>query len=75
MTEPKGDLEDQKIEITEQIKALSGLLGIVPSDPTTNVHEPMTNDSMTLENWLSATRDSFLKLSLLISRTLDIPLE
>jgi hypothetical protein len=30
---------------------------------------------MALSNWLSATRDSFLRLSLLISKALDIQLQ
>jgi len=75
MSEPQENLEDQKMKIIAQIAELSRLLGMIPSDSTIDVHEPMTHNTMTLSNWLNTTRDSFLKLSLLISRALDIQLQ
>ena len=75
MSEPQEDFEDQKIQIIAQTAELSRLLGMIPSDGTIDVHEPMTNNTMVLSNWLSATRDSFLRLSLLISKALDIQLQ
>jgi hypothetical protein len=75
MSEPQEDFEDQKIKIIAQIAELSRLLGMIPSDGTIDVHEPVTHDSMVLSNWFSTTRDSFLKLSLLISKALDIQLQ
>jgi hypothetical protein len=75
MSEPKEDFEDQKIKIIAQTAELSRLLGMIPSDGSIDVHEPMTNNSMVLSNWLSDTRDSFLRLSLLISKALDIQLQ
>lgn len=75
MTEPQGTIEDQKIKIIQQAAELSRLLGMIPADGTIDIHEPMTNSSMVLSDWLRATRDSFLRLSLLISRSLDIQLE
>jgi hypothetical protein len=75
MSEPQENFEDQKIKIIEQTAELSRLLGMTPSDGTIDVHEPMTNNSMVLSNWLSDTRDSFLRLSLLISKALDIQLQ
>jgi len=75
MSEPQEKLEDQKIKIVAQIAELSRLLGMIPSDDTIDVHEPMTQNSMVLSKWLSVTRDSFLRLSLLISRALDIQLQ
>jgi len=75
MSEPQENFEDQKIKIIAQIAELSRLLGMIPSDGTIVVHEPMTYNSMVLSNWLSATRDSFLRLSLLISKALDIQLQ
>ena len=75
MSEPQEKLEDQKIKIVAQIAKLSRLLGMIPSDGTIDVHEPMTHNSMALSNWLNTTRDSFLKLSLLISKALDIQLQ
>lgn len=75
MSEPQEDFEDQKIEIMAQATELSRLLGMIPSDSSIDVHEPMTHNSMTLENWLSDTRESFLKLSLLISKALNIRLQ
>ncbi len=75
MNEPQDNFEDQKIEITAQITELSRLLGMIPSDSSIDVHEPMTHNSMTLQNWLNGTRESFLKLSLLISKALNIQLQ
>ena len=75
MSEPQEKFEDQKIKIVAQIAELSRLLGMIPSDGTIDVHEPMTHNSMALSNWLSVTRDSFLRLSLLISKALDIQLQ
>ena len=75
MSDPQDNLEDQKTKIIAQTAELSRLLGMIPSDNTIDVHEPMTNNTMSLSNWLSTTRDSFLKLSLLISKALDIQLQ
>jgi hypothetical protein len=75
MSEPQEKLEDQKIKIITQITALSRLLGMIPSDSSIDVHEPVTHNSMTLQDWLSDTRESFLKLSLLISKALNIQLQ
>ncbi len=75
MSEPQENLEDQKMKIIAQTAELSRLLGMIPSDSTIDVHEPMTHNTMALSNWLSTTRDSFLRLSLLISKALDIQLQ
>jgi len=75
MSEPQETLEDQKARIVRQISELSRLLGMVPSDDTIDVREPITNNSMALCNWFSTTRDSFLRLSLSISKALDIQLQ
>ena len=75
MSDPQGIFEDQKIKIIAQTAELSRLLGMIPSDGTIDVHEPMTHNSMALSNWLSVTRDSFLRLSLSISKALDIQLQ
>ena len=75
MSEPQENFKDQKIKIIAQITELSRLLGMIPSDSTIDVHEPMTQNTMALSNWLSTTRDSFLKLSLLISKALNIQLQ
>ena len=75
MSEPQENFEDQKIKIIAQTAELSRLLGMIPSDSTIDVHEPVTHNTMALSNWLSATRDSFLRLSILISKALDIQLQ
>ena len=75
MSEHPENLEDQKIKIIAQTAELSRLIGMIPSDGTIDVHEPTTQNSMVLSNWLTATRDSFLRLSLLISKALDIQLQ
>ena len=75
MSEPQENFEDQKMKILAQTAELSRLLGMIPSDGTIDLHEPMTQNTMALSDWLSATRDSFLKLSLLISKELDIQMQ
>ena len=59
MSARQEDLEDQKIKILSQIAELSRLLGMIPSDGTINIQEPMTQNSMVLSDWLSATSPSF----------------
>ena len=75
MNQPQEEYESQKTKIITQIAELSRLLGMIPSDDTIKIHEPLTQNKMVLSDWLSATRDSFLKLSLLISKELDIQLQ
>lgn len=75
MSNPQNNIDDQKTEIIAQTATLSRLLGMIPSDGTIDIHEPMTNDSMILSDWLSATRDSFLRLSLSIGKALDIQMQ
>jgi hypothetical protein len=75
MNKPQEESEGQKTKITKQIAELSRLLAMIPSDDTIKIHEPLTQNKMVLSDWLSATRDSFLKLSLLISKELDIQLQ
>ena len=75
MNQPQEEFEGRKPKIIAQIAELSRLLGMIPSDDTIKIHEPLTQNKMILSNWLSATRDSFLKLSLLISKELDIQLQ
>ena len=72
---PQEKLENQKAEISSQVAELSRLLGMIPSDGSIDVQEPMTGNTMALSNWLSTTRDSFLKLSILISKALEIQLQ
>ena len=52
-----------KTEIIAQIADLSKLLGMIPSDDTVTVNEPVTQKSMELSKWFDDTRKSFLKLS------------
>ena len=75
MNQAQGKSEDQKTKITAQIAELSGLLGMIPADETIKIHEPLTQNEMVLSDWLNAARDSFLKLSLSISKELDIQLQ
>ena len=74
MTEPKKDSVD-KTKIVEQIADLSRLLGMIPSDDTIAVNEPVTHNSMQLSKWFSETRNSFLKLSILLDKSLDLNLQ
>ena len=72
MGQQKERPEDQRTKIIARIAELSRLLGMIPSDDTIDIHDPMTKNRMALSEWLSSTRDSFLKLSLLVSQELDI---
>ena len=75
MKHPQEKFEGQKTKIITQIAELSRLLGMIPSSDTIEIHEPLTKNKMTLSDLLSAMRDSFLELSLLISKELDIQLQ
>jgi hypothetical protein len=74
MTEPKEDRAD-KTKIIEQIADLSRLLGMIPSDDTVTVSEPLTDNSMELSQWFNETRNAFLELSIQLDRALDLNLE
>ncbi len=71
MTETKNSFVDKTI-ILEQIADLSKLLGMIPSDDTVTVNEPVTHNSMELSEWLSKTRDSFLELSILLEKAFSV---
>ena len=75
MSQPQEKRERQKTKIMTQIAELSRLLGMIPSDDTIQINEPLIQNKMILSDWLNATRKSFLKLSLLISKELDIQLQ
>ena len=74
MSEPKN-IKGDKTEIIAQIADLSKLLGMIPSDDTVTVNEPVTQKSMELSKWFDDTRKSFLKLSILLDKTLDLNLQ
>jgi len=67
--------ECNKAKIVIQISELSRLLGMIPSDGAIEIHEPLTQNKITLSDWFSATRDSFLRLSLLISMEMGIQIQ
>jgi len=67
--------KSDKMEFIAQIADLSKLLGMIPSDDTVVVNEPMTQKSMGLSKWFDDTRKSFLKLSLLLDKTLDLNIQ
>ena len=75
MSGSQENLEDQKMKIVAQTAELSRLLAMIPPDSTIDLHEPLTDNKMALSNWLDTTRESFLKLSLLVSKALDIQLQ
>lgn len=74
MTESKKNSMDKTV-IIEQIADLSRLLGMIPSDDTITVNEPVTNNSMELSKWFSEVRNSFLKLSVQLDKALDLNLQ
>jgi hypothetical protein len=46
-------LEDQKTKVIEQVAELSRLLGMIPSDDTIILREPLTQKSILISDWLS----------------------
>lgn len=75
MNQSSEQFEAEKTKIVTQIAELSKLLGMIPSDETIRMLEPLTQNELVLSDWLNASRDSLLKLSLLISKELDIQLQ
>ena len=75
MNRNREEFQGEKTEIMMQIAELSRLLGMIPSDDTITMQEPLTRNKMVLSDWLRVTRNSFLKLSLLISKELDIQVQ
>ena len=75
MNQPHHQSKGRKSEIPKQIAELSQLLGMIPSDDTIQIQEPLTQKDMSLSDWFNATRESFLTLSLLISKELDLELQ
>jgi len=74
MTESPQKSED-KTKIIGQIADLSKLLGMIPSDDTITIIELVTHKSMEISKWFNDTRNSFLKLSILLDKTLDLNLQ
>ena len=64
-----------KTKIIKQIAELSKLLGMIPSDDTVTVTEPVTHKSMEISKWFDETRNSFLILSILLDKILDLNLQ
>ena len=75
MNQSQEETNNQRTKIIGQIAELSSLLGMIPSDITIEVHAPLTEEAMVLSDWLSAVRESFLKLSLLICKELDVQMQ
>jgi hypothetical protein len=47
----------------------------IPRGDTITVNYPVTHNSMESSKWFSETRNSFLKLSILIGKALDVDLQ
>jgi len=74
MSKPEN-IKGDKTEIMEKIADLSKMLGMIPSDDTITINDPVTHNSMELSKWFSDARNSFLKLSILIGKALDLNLQ
>ena len=75
MKQSQNNCNNQKVQIAAQVAELSRLLGMIPSDGAIEIQEPLTQNKIALSDWFSATRNSFLKLSLLISKEMDIQMQ
>lgn len=73
MIKPKQYSEDNS-KIVEQIGELSRLLGMIPSNETIIINEPVTHNFMQLSQWFGETRNSFLRLSIELDKALDLNL-
>ena len=65
----------EKSELMEQIAEMSKLLGMIPSDGTVKIDDPVTGNSMELSKWFEETRQSYFKLSVLVLKALDLNLQ
>lgn len=74
MAEVFPESSADKTEIIAQIAELSRLLGMIPNDDTVLVSAPVTNKTMELSKWLDDARKSFLKLSILLGKALNLDL-
>ena len=74
MNDSREQQVNERLTIATQIAELSKLLGMVPLETGCLLQEPVTRNEMMLSEWLDAARASLLKLSLSISRELDIEL-
>ena len=67
--------ETAKREIIEKIGRLSRLLGMIPSDDSITLSEPVTLKSMTIAKWFDESRDLLLSLSLQLDKALDLHIQ
>jgi hypothetical protein len=68
-------LEQSSVEYAEiigLIADLSRLLGMIPSDSSVPVEDPVTDQSLELSAWLAESRDALLRLSTKLNEVLDL---
>ncbi len=65
----------EKSKLMEQIAEMSKLLGMIPSDGSVRIDDPVTRDSMELSEWFEEIRQSYFKLSVLVGKALDLNLQ
>jgi DNA-binding transcriptional regulator GbsR (MarR family) len=64
----------EKSQIMEQIAEMSKLLGMIPSDGSVKINDPVTRVSMELSEWFETTRQSYFKLSVRVGKALELNL-
>lgn len=62
----------EKAEIIGMIAELSRLLGMIPSDGSLAVEDPVTEESMELSDWFTEARNTLLRLSTQLDEALDL---
>jgi hypothetical protein len=72
MNQPEQNQEDERRVIIDQLAELSKLPAMTPAGQTATMLEPIVSKEIALSDWLSAARESFLKLSVSVGRQLDI---
>ena len=68
-------MNQYQVKISKQIASLSKLLSMIPADDKIIVHGSPAQNDMIISDWLNEIRSTFLKLSIEISKELDLPLQ
>ena len=66
---------EEKKEVVAKIGELSKLLGMIPTDDSAVLNDPLLGNSMGLSEWLNDVRNRHLELSTLVGRALDLQLQ
>ena len=66
---------EEKRKILSKIGELAKLLGMIPTDDSVVLNDPLLENSMGLSEWLDDARNRFNELATLVGRALDLQLQ